>query len=275
MISIIEKELNVLAVSEEVPTVASMARDWAQKIPNQVAMREKDLGIWKEYTWEQTWDLILQAAHGLLALGVKAGDRISIQAEDRPEWVILDLAIVAVRGITVGLYPTNPTAEVEYLLNDCAASVHLAEDQEQVDRVLAIDRSNLDCLTHIIYCNSRGIGNYDDNRLLSWENFLDLGCEHRKANPSAVSSVMSEAESADVMTLVYTSGTTGPPKGAMLTNANASFAIQTIVNSEEIRGKKVSPKDIVLTYLPLCHVAERVFSTWHLVAQSVQLNFAE
>ncbi|HIM84814.1 MAG TPA: long-chain fatty acid--CoA ligase, partial [Acidimicrobiia bacterium] len=87
-------------------TIASMARDWAQWAPGQVAMREKDLGIWQEYTWERTWELVLDAANGLLALGVETGDRVSIQSEDRPEWVILDLATVAVRGVTVGLYPT-------------------------------------------------------------------------------------------------------------------------------------------------------------------------
>ena len=73
-------------------------------------MREKDFGIWHEYTWERTWDLIETAGHGLLALGLDVGDRVAIHSEDRPEWVILDLATVAVRGVTVGLYPTNPTA---------------------------------------------------------------------------------------------------------------------------------------------------------------------
>ena len=103
---------------DAVTTVASLARGWAQRSPTQVSIREKDFGIWREYTWEQTWELIEDAAHGLLALGVAPGDRVSIHCEDRPEWIILDLATVAVRGITVGLYPTNPTAEVEYLLAD-------------------------------------------------------------------------------------------------------------------------------------------------------------
>ena len=124
-------------------TVASLARDWAGRTPNHVAMREKDFGIWQEYSWDQTWNLVLDAAHALLALDVEVGDRVSIHAEDRPEWVILDLAAVAVRGITVGLYPTNPAAEVEYLLTDSAANVHLAEDQEQVDKVLRVSIARL------------------------------------------------------------------------------------------------------------------------------------
>ena len=84
-------------------------------------MRDKDLGIWQETTWGQLWETVLDAAHGLLALGVDVGDRVSIQSEDRPEWVILDIATVAVRAVTVGLYPTNPAAEVQYLLADSGA----------------------------------------------------------------------------------------------------------------------------------------------------------
>lgn len=257
-------------------TVASMARAWARRAPLQVAMREKDFGIWQEYTWARTWDLVLDAAHGLLALGVEPGDRVSIQSEDRPEWVILDLAAVAVRAVTVGLYPTNPTAEVEYLLTDSAATVHFAEDQEQVDRVLEIDPGRLDRLTHVLYTEPRGVHGYEDGRLLAWEDFLDVGRGHRAENPDAVERRMAEAEPDDVMTLVYTSGTTGPPKGAMLTNANTAYAITKIIQDDGLRGNRAAThEDLVLTYLPLCHVAERIFSTWHLVSCGVQLNFAE
>ena len=263
------------ATPEGTVTVTSMARDWARRTPSQVAMREKDFGIWQEYTWERTWGLVLDAAHGLLALGVEPADRVSIQSEDRPEWIILDLATVAIRGITVGLYPTNPTSEVEYLLTDSGSTVHLAEDQEQVDRVLGIEPSKLDRLVRVLYCEPRGVRAYEDERLLYWDDFLAMGREHRATDPGAVDRLMNEAQPDDVMTLVYTSGTTGPPKGAMLTNSNVSYAIEKIVLPESVRGGSVGPDDVVLTYLPLCHVAERVFSTWHLVSRSVQLNFAE
>ena len=112
-------------------TVASLAKGWAMQAPGQIAMREKDFGIWKEYNWAQTWDLVETAAHALLATGVDVGDRVAIHSEDRPEWVILDLAAVAVRGVCVGLYPTSPTAEVDYLVGDCSPKVFFAEDQER------------------------------------------------------------------------------------------------------------------------------------------------
>jgi long-chain acyl-CoA synthetase len=173
-----------------VTTVASLARGWAERTPRQVAMREKDFGIWNEYTWEQTWGLIEDVAHGLLALGVAPGDRVSIHCEDRPEWIILDLATVAVRGITVGLYPTNPTSEVEYMLTDSGARIHLAEDQEQADKVFRIDRQRIPDLQKIIFVEPRGLVGNDDDRLLFWDNFLDLGREHKRQHPEAVDATM-------------------------------------------------------------------------------------
>ena len=258
-------------------TVASLAQDWALRMPDQIAMREKDFGIWQEYTWAETWDLIETAAHGLLALGAEVGDRVTIHSEDRPEWIILDLATVAVRGITVGLYPTNPTAEVEYQVSDSTPRVFFAEDQEQADKVLEVKPEIAACIEKILYVEPRGFGDYADPRLLFWDDFLDLGRKHRSEHPTAVADRMADATPEDVMTLVYTSGTTGPPKGAMLTNSNAEFAMTKIIN-EPARvpdGRGPGPDDLILTYLPLCHVAERIFSTWTLVAAGPTLNFAE
>ncbi len=257
-------------------TVASLAKDWALRCPSHVAMREKDLGIWRERTWGQVWTEVDDAAHALIALGVQPGDRVAIHSEDRPEWVIADLAAVAVRGITVGMYPTNPKAEVEYVLADSGAKVHLAEDQEQVDKVFSIDRDKVSAVQQIIFVEPRGLVGVDDDRLLLWDNFLEIGRTHRREHPHAVEERMAAALPDDVMTLVYTSGTTGPPKGAMLTNSNASFCIEKIVNSpDRVPGGPPNQKDEILTYLPLCHVAERIFSTWTFVGSGSVLNFAE
>ncbi|MGQ0847970.1 MAG: AMP-dependent synthetase/ligase [Actinomycetota bacterium] len=258
-------------------TVASKIAEWAAVTPKAVAMREKDYGIWQEITWSELWENVLAAGHGLLALGVQPGDRVSIHSEDRPEWVILDIATVAVRAITVGLYPTNPAAEVQYLLSDSDAKVHLAEDQEQADKVIEVIES-LPGLEKIIHVEPRGFRAWrDDPRFIFWDDFLELGRRHRIENPEAVEQKMAEAEADDLMTLVYTSGTTGPPKGAMLTNANFHYCAEQVIEVEDrLPGNiKPSPADQILTYLPLCHVAERIFSTWTLAQSGTVLNFAE
>jgi long-chain acyl-CoA synthetase len=240
-------------------------------------MREKDFGIWQEHTWERTWDDVLTAAHGLLALGVGVGDVVSIHSEDRPEWVTLDLAAVSIRAITTGLYPTNPMAEVQYLLNDARSLVHFAEDQEQVDKVTESGPDGFPTLNKILYVEPRGLTTYEDPRLLFWDDFMEMGRQHRTAHAGAVERHMAEATADDIITLVYTSGTTGPPKGAMITNTNAAFCIDMVINTDgRVAGNvKPNPSDEILTYLPLCHVAERIFSTWTMVGNGVTLNFAE
>jgi long-chain acyl-CoA synthetase len=276
MTSVVERS-EIPGVGTGYRTPAAAVREWAARRPHAVAMREKDYGIWHEITWSRLWEDVLDAACGLLALGVEPGDRVSIHSEDRPEWVILDLATVAVRGITVGLYPTNPAAEVEYLLSDSGARVHLAEDQEQAEKVMAvIDR--LPKLEKIIHAEPRGFRPWEgDTRFIFWDGFLELGRERRRTHPGEVERLMAEASADDLITLVYTSGTTGPPKGAMLTNANYTFCTEQVIKVDNRlpRNIKPNPSDQILTYLPLCHVAERIFSTWTMASCGTVLNFAE
>ena len=259
-----------------VRTAPVMVREWVERMPDAVVIREKDYGIWQEITWADFWDRVQDAAHGLLALDISLGDRVSIHSEDRPEWIILDIATIAVRAITVGLYPTNPAVEVEYLLTDSGSVVHLAEDQEQADKVMDVIDS-LPALRKIIHVEPRGFRQWlDDDRFIFWDDFIELGREHRSANPGQLERIMSEAAPDDVITLVYTSGTTGPPKGAMLTNTNYSFCVENLVGIEgRLPGKPPNPDDSILTYLPLCHIAERIFSTWHMLGYGCTLNFAE
>jgi len=258
-------------------TLPALVRGRALANPDSVAMREKRYGVWREITWGAYWEQVVLAAHALLALGVDSGDRVSIHSEDRPEWLVLDMATVAVRGITVGLYPTNPAAEVRYLLEDSGACVHLAEDQEQADKLMEVIES-LPAVRTVIHVEPRGFRAYgDDPRFVSWEEFLELGRSHRASSPTAVEDRMVQARPDDVMTLVYTSGTTGPPKGAMLDNANVAYCIERLIGSGDRMpdGVAPGPSDQILTYLPLCHAAERIFSTWTSAAVGTVLNFAE
>lgn len=258
-----------------VTTLATRVRDRARTTPTRVAMRQKDLGIWREVTWASYWDTVLTVGHALLALGIEPGDRVAIHSENRQEWLFTDVATVAVRAATVGLYPTNPPAEVSYLLSHSGAKVLVAEDQEQLDKALAVLDECPD-LERIVYVDPRGIRNrYQHPKLLSWEQLLALGAEHRARHPGAVEERMATATPDDLATLIYTSGTTGRPKGAMLSVANVEYAIEVLVEGGGFTGRPPNPRDLVLSYLPLCHVVERVFTVWFNAGGGVQVNFAE
>ncbi|MBE1490071.1 AMP-dependent synthetase/ligase [Plantactinospora soyae] len=256
-------------------TIAARIRERARTTPDAVAMREKDRGIWQEVTWAGYWDTALTVAHGLLALGVQPGDRVAIHAENRREWLYADLATVALRAMTVGLYPTNPPAEVGYLLAHSGARVLVAEDQEQVDKALEV-LDQCPELHRIVYLEPRGIRHrYQHPALLDWAELLRIGAAHRAAEPDAVDGRMAEATSDDIATLIYTSGTTGPPKGVMLSVSNVDFAIRTLVQAGGFTDPPPGPSDVLLSYLPLCHVAERIFTTWFNAGAGVQIAFAE
>jgi long-chain acyl-CoA synthetase len=256
-------------------TIATRVRDRASATPDLVALRAKDFGLWQQVTWAQYWANAELVGHALLALGIKAGDRVAIHSENRAEWLYGDLGALSVRAVTVGLYPTNPANEVAYLLSHSGARILIAEDQEQVDKALAV-LDALPGLERIVYLEPRGVRDrYTEPRLLHWDDFLALGAEHRDSHPGAIDRRMADVEPDDLMTLIYTSGTTGPPKGAMLTVANVEFAITTLVEGGGFTSPPPSPSDLTLSYLPLCHVAERIFTTWFSASAGVQVHFAE
>lgn len=256
-------------------SLPSLIASHAQTHPNDIAMREKNLGLWEEVTWADYWENVQLVANALLALGVSVGDRVAIHSENRREWLYSDVGANTIRAASVGLYPTNPPAEVLHVLRDSGAKVLIAEDQEQVDKALEII-GGLSELKRIIYIEPRGIrGKYDDPRLMHWDEFIALGIEHRAANPTAAMDLMEQVTPEDLATLVYTSGTTGPPKGAMLSMGNISFVINQLSTERSIVQPPASDKDLIVSYLPLSHVAERLFTTWLTAAARTQVHFAE
>ena len=262
------------ARSQTTRTTVTRLRDRASQTPNRISLRRKDLGIWRDITWGEYWEHVQDVAFGLIELGVQPGDRVAIHSENRPEWVYSDLATVAVRGITMALYPTNPPAEVKYLLENSGAKVLIAEDQEQVDKALEV-KAGLPELEKIVYIEPRGVRQIDDPALMSWDELLALGRRRRQEDAELVDRLISEVETDDVVTLIYTSGTTGPPKGAMLTAGNIDFAIKTLVDGGGFASPPPNENDVLLSYLPLTHVAERIFTEWFNLASGCVVHFAE
>jgi len=258
----------------DVLTLATRIRRFAEQDPYRVCMREKRFGIWQDITWADYWDKVELVGHALYALGIRPGDRVGVHSENRPEWLYADVGITAVRAITMGLYPTNPAPEVAYLLQDSGSRILIAEDQEQVDKALDVVDDCPD-LEWIVYLEPRGVRDYDHPKLMSFEDFLERGRAHRASDPELLARMAQDAEDDDVVTLIYTSGTTGPPKGAMLTNRNVSFGIDVLVFSGGLFDPPASQRDVTLSYLPLCHVAERAATVWNNAGAGVTVHFAE
>ena len=254
---------------------ATRLRDFAAGTPGAVALREKSRGIWRQFTWAEFWDHADTFAHALLAHGIERGDRVAIHSDNRPEWLFTDLGSIAAGAVCMGLYPTNPTTEVEYLLTNSGSRVLVVEDEEQADKVLAVATADLPDLEKIIYLEHRGVDAYDDPRLMSWDAFMAEGQAHREAHPGAVEARMAEATPDDLAYLVYTSGTTGPPKGSMITLGNLQFATDEIAGDRGIVQPGPGPDDLIVSYLPLCHIYEKLFSVVFNTGAGVPIHFGE
>jgi long-chain acyl-CoA synthetase len=275
MSATLEHAASPAAAAGGTTTVATRIRDRAAAKPDVVALREKDFGIWQEVTWGEYWENILQVANGLLALGVQAGDRVAIHSENRREWFYSDFATVAIRGATMGLYPTNPSDEVRHMLSDSGSKVLIAEDQEQVDKALEVIDSCPD-LERIIYLEPRGIlGKYEHPKLLYWNDFIAMGAEHRAKHPDEVAQRMAAATPDDLLTLIYTSGTTGAPKGVMISVRNSEACHSYLLEGGGFIDPPPTEDDVALSYLPLCHIAERIYSAWSSAVSGVTVAFAE
>ena len=237
----------------------------ADKLGKRTAMREKHRGRWREWTWSEYAERVANVAAGLRELGVEPGDRVAIHAENRPEWVIADLAVQGLGAISMGIYPTSPESEVEYLLGHSGAKVLIAEDEEQLDKALAV-RDRLPELAHLVVIDPRGVRVEAKPDLIT---FAELEGGHGNALARYAESVAA-LDPAKTAILVYTSGTTGPPKGAMITHANLVASGRTFVE-----GLGGTPDDEVLSYLPLCHIAERLTSVIDSVWAGSVVNFGE
>jgi long-chain acyl-CoA synthetase len=251
-----------------------LLRKAAEEMPDHTALRVKQSGIWQDITWSDYESSVEAVAFGLAALGVKAGDRVAIQSENRPEWLFADLACTALRAAIVGVYPTNPVAEVTYLLQDSGARVLFAEDQEQVDKAIEALPSTPE-LAWVVYLDRRGLASYDHPQLISIDELIDRGVEYRAEHPNLLEEHDAMRTPDDIATLIYTSGTTGPPKGVMLSARNIGFASVILARDEGILGARPTPNDTLLSYLPLSHVVERGISVWTNLTTRTVVHFAE
>jgi len=234
-----------------------------------IALREKRFGVWHEHTWADYYDRARAFGLGLVALGLEPGDRVAIHSEDRPEWLFAEIGVICVGASSLGIYPTSPASEVEYLLAHSGARFLVAEDQEQVDKALAV-ADRCPALERIICIDPKGLRGYHDRRLLPYPEVERLGRELAAAEPDRFERSIDERGLREIPMLVYTSGTTGPPKGAMLSGNSLAHAVAIAAQTWN-----ATTNDRILSYLPLCHVAEKLFSIHIPIATGASANFAE
>ena len=255
--------------SDNLDTISK--RFWArvEKDPEKLALREKDFGIWNEYTWRDYGDRARLVGHGLKALGLERGDVCSIASEVNKEWLFADLGVIGMGGVTNGVYPTDAPNQVEYLVTDSGTKFYFAEDEEQLDKILEV-RANTPTLQKIIIFDMEGLRNFSDTQCISFEELLEIGQKHYEANDSLWEQEIQKAAPDDLMILTYTSGTTGPPKGAMISQSNMLFMAENLTN---IYG--VYPQDEQLAFLPLAHIAGRMFYTFLPIQSGSVVNLVE
>ncbi len=250
-------------------TLPRLFRQVVKERGEQVAMREKSLGIWRSITWREYGDGVRRVALGLVALGLRPGDVVSIVADNRPEWLYTDLGTISAGGVTNGIYTTDSPRQVEYIVNDSGTRFFFAENEEQLDKILEA-RARCPQLVKIFVFDMDGLHDFRDDQVMSFEALLELGARYDREHPGAFDPLVEVARPGDLAILVYTSGTTGPPKGAMLSHRNILFQIGYSDFVTEPRAG-----DQQLSFLPLSHVAERTFSVFYPLYTGATVNFAE
>jgi long-chain acyl-CoA synthetase len=233
------------------------------------AIREKKFGIWQPTSWREWLQISKDIAFGLHASGFRPGDVASIIANAVPEWVYADMGILCAGGVSSGIYPTDSSSQVEYLINDSSTKVIFAEDEEQLDKILSC-RSRCPTLQKIVVFDMEGLSGFIDPMVLSLAEFMALGRNHEQDNEALWDEMVGSRSASDLAILVYTSGTTGPPKGAMHSNRSVTHQMR---HANDLFPS--SDNEERLVFLPLCHVAERIGGYYVSLALGSVMNFAE
>ncbi len=265
-LSHIQPETRVVLQGETIPVMFWNA---VEQRRDKVWMRQKKLGIWRSWSWNQTGGAVREIAGGLMSLGFAPGQCASILSNTVIEWVLADLAVLSCGGVVNGIYPTVAASQVHYLCEDSRTTLLFVEDDEQLDKALEV-RSALPGLRKIVVFDMEGLRDLDEPDVISLAGLRELGRSYLAQHPAAVEARVKACRPEDLAILVYTSGTTGKPKGAMLSHKSLVFTargLNTLVALDE--------NDERMCFMPLCHIAERMGGEYFTMYTGAKLNFVE
>jgi long-chain acyl-CoA synthetase len=250
-------------------TIARMFWAGVARRGDKVMMRQKHLGLWRGWSWQAVGEVVRELAMGLASQGVRPGDCVSILANTRVEWVWMDLAVLSAGGVSNGIYPTDSASQVHYLCEDSRTTVLVVEDEEQLDKALAV-RDQLPLLKRIVVIDDKGLADFKDPMVISLDDLREWGRAHDQANAGEFEKLCDVRGPQDLAILIYTSGTTGKPKGAMHSNAGLMVVVHGQNNTQP-----QDERDERMCFLPLCHVAERVVGLYASIYTGTRMSFVE
>ncbi len=250
-------------------TFPRLLQKHASERPQDPALREKEYGIWQTWSWQRALGAVRALASGLAALGFTPGQNLAIVGDNRPHLYLMFIAVQALRGVPVPMYQDAVAAEMAFVLEDAEVHFAFAENQEQVDKMLEL-RESVSGLTHIIYDDPRGMRNYSQPGLISVDELMALGSQHDQAHPQLFDDSVAQVQSDDVAVILYTSGTTGRPKGVCQTHASFIGSAEGGVLTDGLTGK-----DNVLSYLPPAWVGDFLFSLAQWLVAGFTINCPE
>ena len=250
-------------------SIPALFRFRAQTLNNKVAMREKHFGIWRTFSWNQYYSSSVRIGKAMMALGLEPGQTVSILADPCKEWLFFDLATQCIGCVSCGIYATDSAPQILHICEDSDTTLLMVENEEQLDKYLMVEE-RLPKIHTVVVLDSTGLADLDHPKVVMLEEFYQLGDEGDEGLESEWNRRIDNAEPNDTVILVYTSGTTGAPKGAMLSHRNIIFIAHAFHEFYPITAK-----DNSVVYLPLCHVTERLLSVFLPLARCSTINFIE
>ena len=252
-------------------TIPELFARRAAELGDAPMMRQKDLGIWRAYSWREVETIASEIGAGLVRLGFEPGEVVSVLANTRREWVWTDLGTLMAGGVCNGVYPTDSAAQLQYLCGDSACVYLFVENDEQLDKFLEV-RDRLPRIRKVVVFDMEGLSNLDDPQVIGLDTLRELGRLELKERPDAIVGRRGARKPGDVAILVYTSGTTGKPKGAMISHANLC-AVLSGLSTSLFEGIPAGGERVA--FLPLCHIAERMIGGYVPIMRGEVVNFVE